>query len=159
MNWLKTLFAGQSAFSRQELIAQQQQLLASWRNMLQICLNLQLTLGEGTAPPDLAIGIVQARSEIGQIKDLLRGWGEDVIDRPEELSVADADTVTHHLKLLAIHRRNLANYLEQQRLYGERDTPPAILNGIATSRQEIQRIKSMLGTWNAPVTDQADDAA
>src|SRR6476646_129440 len=109
MNQLKALFAGQSAPLQQELITQQQQFLASWRNMLRICLNLQLTLGEGIAPPDLAIAIVQARSEIVRIKDLLRAWGEDVSDQPNELSIADAETVTHHLKLLAIHRDNLAN--------------------------------------------------
>lgn len=149
--------ANQSLLSRQDLITQHQQLLESWRNLLRICLDLQLLLGQRTASPDMAIGIVQARSEIGRIKDLLRAWGQDVSDQAEELSTADADTVTHHLQLLAIHRGNLANFLKQQHLYGERDTPPVILNGIVDARREIQRIKSMLRTWDAPLTDQVDD--
>jgi len=159
MKWLKALFTKQSTPSRQDLIPQHQQLLTSWRNILRICVDFQLVLGEKIASPDIATGIVQARSEIGRIKNLLRTWGQDVIDQPEELSIADADTVTHHLKLLSIHRGNLANFLKQQQLYGERDVPPMILNGIANSRQEIQRIKNMLRTWSAPVTDQTDDVA
>jgi hypothetical protein len=159
MKWLKAFFTKQSTPSRQDLIPQHQQLLTSWRNILRICLELQLLLGEKIASPDIAVGIVQARSEIERIKILLRAWGQDIIDQPEELSIVDADTVTHHLKLLSIHRGNLAILLKQQQLYGERDAPPMIHNSIADSRHEIQRIKSMLRTWSAPVTDQKDDVA
>ena len=158
MKWLKALFAKQSTPSYQDIITQHQQLLTSWRNILHTCLDLQLALRDRINSPDIAIGIVQARSEIERIKLLLRTWGQDVIDQPEELSIANAEAVTHQLKLLAIHRGNLANFLKQQQLYGERDAPPMILNGIAASRLEIQRIKSLLRTWNAPVNDEPDDA-
>ena len=136
-----------------ETIEQHQSLLSSWRKMLEICLALQQELGEQRAPTNVAVGIVEARGEITRIKGLLRGWGEDAIDLPDEMTTADTGEIARNLHLLEIHRRTLAHYLHQMQMLGERDTPPMIINGLADVRRQIATLKRRLRQWNAPVTD------
>src|SRR5258708_2855947 len=100
MKWLQSLFSGQAGSSAAETIDQHWQLLASWRKMLAICLNLRQELGKQRVPTEVVIGIVEARAEIGRLKDLLRGWGEQVDDMADELTIADPNEVTHNLRLL-----------------------------------------------------------
>ncbi|MFL5803278.1 MAG: hypothetical protein ACJ8CR_16255 [Roseiflexaceae bacterium] len=153
MKWLQSLFGGQAGSSTPETIEQHQALLASWRKMLEIGLNLRHELGEQRTPTDVAVGIVAARAEIARLKDLLRSWGVEIGDMADELATADPQEVTHNLRLLEIHRRNLAQYLQQAQLHGERDAPPMIANGIVEARREITRLKGRLREWNAPVAD------
>jgi hypothetical protein len=141
-----------------EPIEQHQSLLASWRKMLALCLSLQQELGEQHAPTGVAVGIVEARGEIARLKGLLRGWGENVSDLPDELTTADTREITHSLRLLEIHRRNLAQHLRQAQMHGEREVPPAISNGIAEARREIATLKRRLRDWGAPVADAAGDS-
>jgi hypothetical protein len=55
--------------------------------------------------------------------------------------------------MLEIHRRNLAHYLQQARLYGERDAPPVMPLAITEARRAITHLKDRLRKWNVPVAD------
>ena len=48
------------------------------------------------------------------------------------------ETIEQQLRLLAIHRSNLAQLLEQQALHGFATTPLAILNAITLERAAIE---------------------
>jgi hypothetical protein len=138
--------------------AEQKALLGSWRQLLQVCLGLYHALDKTTLLPEVAAGIVQARSEIARIKTLLRQSGVQVTDLPDELVVADASEVTHHLKLLATYRRNLSLLLQQQQNYGDL-APPAVVHSIESTRHEIAQLKRRLREWQAPVEDHPNDVA
>jgi hypothetical protein len=139
------------------MIEQQRHLLASWRKILALCLNLQHDLGADLAPAQAAVGIVEARAEIARLKGMLRGQGEQVADDPDELAIGDSGEALHQLRLLEIHRRRLALLLGQQSQFTARDLPPHVAAGIGEARREIARIKRRLREWNAPVGDLSDD--
>ena len=69
----------------QDDIAQQQQLLATYRRNLAHELSRAAQYGgEPRAPLEVANGIAQARAEIARIKAVLRGWGGVVEDLPDD---------------------------------------------------------------------------
>ena len=138
-------------------IEEYHQLLRSWRTVLQTCLALEHAVS--SAPPEIAIAIVEARGEITRLKTQLRQWGVDVVDLPDELLMGDASEVAHQLSLLAIHRGNLEILLRQHQSYDERDAPLHLINSIAMERGAVAQIKRRLRDWQAPVTDQPQDAA
>ncbi len=67
------------------------------------------------------------------------------------------EEVSQQLELLFIHRRNLAQYLMQQAQLGTAYVSPNISNGIAETRQNIRRVKSILRNWGRNVEDHPDD--
>jgi len=70
----------------------------------------------------------------------------------------DQETIAKQLDLLAAHRRTLAVYLRQQAELGML-APPGVVNGIAETRAEIQRIKGALREGGVPVEDEQGDEA
>lgn len=68
------------------------------------------------------------------------------------------DDAEHQRKLLEIHRRNLAHYLQRLALLGGiAHAPPELINGLAGERANIRRIKETLRGWQIPVSDHPDD--
>jgi anti-sigma regulatory factor (Ser/Thr protein kinase) len=67
------------------------------------------------------------------------------------------EEVSQQLELLFIYRRNLAQYLMQQAQLGSAYVSPSISNGIAETRQNIHRVKSILRNWGRNVEDHPDD--
>src|SRR5262245_25618937 len=68
----------------QEDIANQQELLATYRRRLAGHLKQQAALGESYAPPGVQEGIREARDNIRRIKGILRGWRTAVEDLPDD---------------------------------------------------------------------------
>jgi len=67
-----------------EEIADQQKLLATYRQTLVYCLDQQAKLTTTYAPPAVFHGIQEARDNIRRIKSSLRGWGVEVEDHPDD---------------------------------------------------------------------------
>jgi hypothetical protein len=67
-----------------EDIAHQQTLLSTYRRNLQHYLKQQATLGEAFAPPGVAHGISEARTNIQRIKQILHNWNVPVEDHPDD---------------------------------------------------------------------------
>lgn len=65
-------------------ITHQQTLLSTYRRNLGYYLKQQAALGEAYAPPGVLNGIMEARSNIQRIKQVLRGWGVAVEDLPDD---------------------------------------------------------------------------
>jgi len=61
--------------SKAEDILAQQEILTSLRRRLGQLLKQQAILGAAHAPPAVAAEILEARSEIERVKDILHGWG------------------------------------------------------------------------------------
>ena len=129
-----------------------QQLLCSWRTILQTCLALEHTIT--AAPPEVAIGIATARGEITRLKAELRQWGVDVADLADELAIADASrgrpsTQPPHdtsPQSGALHPATAPTIVITR--------PVQVLNGIAETRREIAQIKRRLhdGRYQSPIT-------
>src|SRR5262245_27711842 len=60
---------------------------------------------------------------------------------------------------LESHRRTLAQLLLQQAKFGNVYVPPHVVNDIANTRENIQRIKSILEGWGISVSNHPDDVA
>jgi hypothetical protein len=67
-----------------EEIAQQQELLATHRRTLNHLLRQRASMGKDYIPPSVANGIDEARTEIKRIKRILRGWGINAEDLPND---------------------------------------------------------------------------
>ena len=67
-----------------EDIAHQQTLLTTYRRNLAHYLKQQATLGEAYTPPGVVHGIIDARSHIQRIKQILRGWNVAVENHPDD---------------------------------------------------------------------------
>jgi hypothetical protein len=67
------------------------------------------------------------------------------------------DEITEQLQLLAIYRRNLALFIQQQAMIGKAYSPLGIINGIAEAREQIHRIKTLLRTAGITVDEDPDD--
>src|SRR5215213_2951674 len=67
-----------------EEIIQQQRLLKSHRDRLAIRINQEAMVGVAHVTPDVIQDIVDARTQIQHIKDLLRSWHVVVEDRPND---------------------------------------------------------------------------
>ncbi len=65
--------------------------------------------------------------------------------------------IDHQQSLLKIHRRNLDHYLTQQATLGTAHTPPGVIHGIESTREQIAQIKQTLRGWHVPVEDMPDD--
>lgn len=65
-------------------IKHQQTLLETYRSTLAILLKQRASLGAAYTPPGTINGINEARSNITRIKAVLRTWGEDVEDDPND---------------------------------------------------------------------------
>lgn len=68
----------------QEEIADQQELLATYRRTLARYLKQQAALGEAYVPPGVSEGIREARNNIRRIKDILRTWDVPVENHPDD---------------------------------------------------------------------------
>ena len=76
------------------------------------------------------------------------------------MDAKDTDTeIAHQRSLLAIHRGNVAHYLEQVEFFGGdlRAAPPPTRNGLASERQKIAEVKAKLRSLGATVDDQDGD--
>jgi hypothetical protein len=65
-------------------IAQQQELLATYRRTLVHMLTQQAQFSAGFVPAHVANGIAEARANIRHVKQTLRDWGEPLEDYPED---------------------------------------------------------------------------
>ena len=75
-----------------------------------------------------------------------------------ELARQRGDDTAHHVKMLGIHRSNLAHYVRQARAYGGTDlAPPITQHGIEEARQGIAREKRVLRAAGVAVDDFADE--
>jgi hypothetical protein len=68
----------------QEEIEEQQKLLETNRRTLHIYLHQRDELGSAYAPPGTIHGIRNARANIARIKGILRGWGVEVPEHPDD---------------------------------------------------------------------------
>src|SRR5437016_1000506 len=73
--------------------------------------------------------------------------------------MSSPEEIEEQQRLLDIHRRTLAHYLEQQARLGLNHTSPGITNGIDETRKEIHRIKGILRDWNVKVIDHPNDTS
>lgn len=73
------------------------------------------------------------------------------------MSTENKEMIEQQLELLAIYRRTLATFLKQQAQLGEAYTPPGVIEGIRSSRDNICRIKSSLRNWGVEVPDYPED--
>ncbi len=78
------------------------------------------------------------------------------VAQPQDIN-SRQESIDQQQKLLTIHRRNLALYLEQQAKLGSAFIPPGLSNGIFEARENIQRIKQALRDWGVVVADHPDD--
>jgi hypothetical protein len=69
----------------------------------------------------------------------------------------EPEEIDEQQQLLATYRRTLAVYLQQQAEIGRAYSPPALINGINETRDNIRRIKSLLGTSGITVAEDPDD--
>jgi hypothetical protein len=69
------------------------------------------------------------------------------------------DDIDQQQRLLATHRRTLADYLRQRAIHGEAYAPPAVGHGIREACAAIQQIKATLRSWGETVEDHPDDQA
>lgn len=69
---------------RTEDIVAQQEILTSHRRRLTQLLKQQAILGAAHAPPAVAAEILEARSEIKRVKEILQGWGVSIEDHPDD---------------------------------------------------------------------------
>src|SRR5215213_5650933 len=69
-----------------EEIAEQQQLLATYRHTLAIYLKQRAMIGQAYSPPALITGIEEARGNIKRIKTTLKAAGVAVPDDPDDES-------------------------------------------------------------------------
>jgi hypothetical protein len=78
-----------------EEVKNQLALLTTHRDTLAILLRQQAVLGSAYAPPSILHGIYQSRAEIKRIKKVLRSWGYDLEDEPndDEPSVTSISSV------------------------------------------------------------------
>src|SRR6478672_5531751 len=74
----------------QEDIAHQQNLLEIHRRNLAQYLKQQGLIGEAFAPPMIINGIRMERENITRVKGILRGWGEQIDDLPDEGALDEA---------------------------------------------------------------------
>lgn len=68
------------------------------------------------------------------------------------------EDILHQQKLLSVHRRSLAQLLEQQAMVGPASAEPAIGHNIRDARENIQRIKEALREWAVEIEDLPDDS-
>jgi hypothetical protein len=69
----------------------------------------------------------------------------------------EPEEIDEQQQLLVTYRRTLAVYLQQQAEIGRAYSPPALINGINETRDNIRRIKSLLGTSGITVAEDPDD--
>src|SRR5690349_11953304 len=67
------------------------------------------------------------------------------------------EDIDAQLRLLVIHRRNLALLLSQRAQIGSLNVPLHVYNGIDDERDKIRRIKETLRRWGVAVEDLPDD--
>jgi len=63
------------------------------------------------------------------------------------------EEIDDHIELLAVYRRLLLQYIDQQIQLGEAHTPPAVLEHIHEARKNIVRIKRVLRSWEIHVDE------
>lgn len=71
----------------QEEVEGQFELLAAFRRTLSQYLRQQAQLGEAYAPPPVLAGIYEARQNIRRVKGIMRSWGVNVDDHPNDEDV------------------------------------------------------------------------
>lgn len=69
------------------------------------------------------------------------------------------EEITHQQELLKTYRRNLALYLQRQAMMGAAYVTPEVMHGIAEAREQIARIKRILGESGVEVPDHPDDGS
>lgn len=70
--------------STREEIKEQWELLTLHRKRLNSFLSRQARFGNAHVPPEVSIGINEARDEIRRTKAILRNWGQVVADHPDD---------------------------------------------------------------------------
>jgi hypothetical protein len=70
-----------------------------------------------------------------------------------------AAEITQQQKLLTIHRRTLASYIERLGILTTAHAPPEIPHGIAEARANIARVKGILRASEVTVGDHPDDTS
>jgi hypothetical protein len=71
--------------------------------------------------------------------------------------MATPEDITDQQTRLITYRRSLAHYLQQLARLGEAYAPPGVTLGIYEARQNIQRTKKILRSWNVVVENHPDD--
>jgi hypothetical protein len=89
----------------------QQKLLRSHRDTLAILLRQQAQLGEAYAPPGVAHGIREARTAIRRIKAMLRDWGVECDDHPDDEPDVPASPASPATSFRAVKRAALEQRL------------------------------------------------
>lgn len=77
---------------------------------------------------------------------------------PEEPLTADQDAIDQQAERLRLHRRTLAQLLNQEAQLGLVHVPAGLSISIGEARAEIARIKAVLRGWGVPVDNAPDDA-
>lgn len=73
-------------------------------------------------------------------------------------TAARQSDIEHQMKLLAIHRRNMAHYRDQARAFGSIAlAPPMTRNGMDEQRDAISRIKQTLHGYGVEIEDLSGD--
>jgi hypothetical protein len=141
----------------EDLVAEQRDLLASWRSLLQTTFAIYHALDPALRPPELMVGITKARSMIAQVKARLRAAGVAVDDQPDEVTAADPATVNHNLRLLSVHRRNLSLLFQQRHLHGPGTPPAQVVHQVEATQRQVAEIKRRLREWQISVDDLPED--
>ena len=71
--------------------------------------------------------------------------------------VADQDAIAQQTQRLSLHRRTLAQLLNQEAQLGLVHVPAGVRISINEARAEIARLKAVLRGWGVPVDDAPDD--
>lgn len=78
--------------NQRKKIAQQREILKKWRDTLASLLLRKASLGgQAYTPPEVVNGINEARAEIPRIKKILRDWGAEVEDHPDDEETSFTD--------------------------------------------------------------------
>jgi hypothetical protein len=136
-------------------IERQQKLLTMYRGLLAENLRQHRQWPRTEVPEFLSVGIARLRGHILETKGTLRGWKIAIDDHPDDQGPDDdiGGEAEHQRKLLKIHRRNLATYLQQAQQFPAGQAPPMIVNSLDHARGELQRIKAILRGFGVVVDD------
>jgi hypothetical protein len=95
-----------------EDILRQKDLLNAHRQRLAVYLKRQAILGQAHVTPEVASGIIEAHSQIQRTKAILRDWGVDVEDHPDDVDDAASIPEQNEQIRSSIKKQNLDNVLQ-----------------------------------------------
>jgi nucleoside phosphorylase len=118
------------------------------------------------AEPPLSAGGISIAGSVGTLQQATISGGEvhaPIIGSQTNYSAQQSATsvsqeeIDQQRKLLALHRRTLASYLQRLAQLGSAHAPPEIDHGMREARDSIRRCKSTLRSWGVLVADHPDD--